>query len=599
MYFIKGGNIQMKKKYIMPITTYSNKEIEQLESLKKEVRLSGLSNFVIDILFNRGFKTVDDIEKHLYSTLDDIHPAHLLKDSDKFVEIVSEAIKNGDEIVNYSDYDADGVTASAVTVMGIRNAGGKINYYTNNRFIEGYGITTSGIDNMLELYPKTKLIITTDNGIVAHEAIDYANSLGLKVVITDHHEQIDNLPNALAIIDPKRKDEDYPFDGLCGAGVMFKLLLQLYWEMDLDLGYVYDLLDIVAMGTVGDLVPLVDENRIIVKEGLKRTKREDRLVFKKLREALNISKIDEETFGYTYCPIINALGRLDGSPEDAIELLTTDDESRMEEIIKQLIDLNEKRKELTKQQEKLGIQMVESMSLLANVIVLHDDSFHEGIVGLVAGRLKEKYNRPVIVLASHEKDVVNKDGIKEAIKVYKGSARSIEGFHIKEVFDELKDYLVGYGGHAMAGGLSINPDRLEDFTNAINQKASEILTEEDYVKKVIIDTALSAKDVTVELIEEFEILKPFGMCFNKPRFGLKDYKVDFSKFKTPYVGEDFNTLRLVGETNLTLMMFKYANLYKELKEPKNIKAIGMPKLNVFNGNTTAQFVVEQDYLHLA
>lgn len=587
----------MEIKYVMPITELTIGEKLQLESLKKDVRLNSLSSSAIDILYNRGFKTVENIEKHLYSTLDDIHPSYLLKDSDKFVEIVSEAIRNGDEIVNYSDYDADGVTSSSVIVRGVRNAGGKINYYTNNRFIEGYGITKKGVDNMLELYPNTKLIITTDNGIVAHEAIEYANSLGLKVIVTDHHEPSDTLPNALAVINPKRKDDDYPFDGLCGVGVIFKLLLQLYWEMDLDLDYVYGLLDIVAMGTVGDLVPLVDENRIIVKEGLKRVKREDRLVFKKLREALNISKIDEETFGFTYCPILNALGRLDGSPEDAIELLTTDDELRMEEIIKDLVELNEKRKELTKEQEELGIQMVEAMKEVPNVIVLHDDTFHEGVVGLVAGRLKERYNRPTIVVAPHEKEIINEDGEKETIKIFKGSARSIEGLHIKETFDMLSDYLLSYGGHAMAGGLALKAEDIEIFAKAINDKASEILTDEDYVKKVYIDTALSAKDITVDLIEEFEVLKPFGMNFPKPRFGLKDYRVDFAKFKTPYVGKDLCTLRLVSENNLTLMMFKHANLYKELKEPVNIKAIGMPKLNVFNGNTSAQFIVENNYFH--
>ena len=259
----------MKKKYIIPINEYDINEKLQLETLKSDVRLSGISSQAIDILYNRGFKTVEEIEQHLYSNLEDMHPTHLMKDSDKFCEIVIEAIENNEEITNYSDYDSDGVTSSSALVRGIRNAGGKINYYTNNRFIEGYGITPKGVDNLLEKFPNTKLIITTDNGIVGYEGIDYANSLGLKVIVTDHHEPGDTLPNALAIINPKRKDCEYPFKGLCGAGVVFKLLLQLYWEMDLDLEYVYDLLDIVAVGTVGDLVPLVDENRILVKEGLK------------------------------------------------------------------------------------------------------------------------------------------------------------------------------------------------------------------------------------------------------------------------------------------------------------------------------------------
>lgn len=586
----------MKKKYIIPINEYDINEKLQLETLKSDVRLSGISSQAIDILYNRGFKTVEEIEQHLYSNLEDMHPTHLMKDSDKFCEIVIEAIENNEEITNYSDYDSDGVTSSSALVRGIRNAGGKINYYTNNRFIEGYGITPKGVDNLLEKFPNTKLIITTDNGIVGYEGIDYANSLGLKVIVTDHHEPGDTLPNALAIINPKRKDCEYPFKGLCGAGVVFKLLLQLYWEMDLDLEYVYDLLDIVAVGTVGDLVPLVDENRILVKEGLKLVRDEKRVVFKKLREALNISKIDEETFGFTYCPILNALGRIDGSPEEAIELLTTDDEMKMEEIIKSLVALNNYRKELTKEQELMGIEMVEGMKDIPHVIVLHHNDFHEGVVGLVAGRLKEKYNRPTIVLASHEKEAIKEDGRTEVLKVVKGSARSIEGFHIKEVFDSIKECLINYGGHAMAGGVGLLEENLSEFNEKINQKAKEILKEEDYVKKVLIDTVLNSNEVTVDLVEELSLLKPFGMEFSRPRFALNGFEVDNKKFKTPYVGSDLSTLRLVSKNDLTLIMFKHAEIYRNLREPKKVKAIGTPQLNSYKGVTTAQFMVEGEYL---
>jgi len=583
----------MKRKYIVPINEFDINEKLQLESIKKDIRLSGVSKQAIDILYNRGFKTVEAIEKHLYDNLDAMHPTYLMKDSDKFAEIVKKAIEDGEEITNYSDYDSDGVTSSALLVRGIRNAGGKINYYTNNRFIEGYGITPKGVDNLLEKFPNTKLIITTDNGIVGYDGVDYANSLGIKVIVTDHHEPGETLPNALAIVNPKRKDCEYPFKGLCGAGVVFKLLLQLYWEMDLDLDYVYDLLDIVAMGTVGDLVPLVDENRILVKEGIRLVRDEKRVVFKKLREALKISKIDEETFGFTYCPILNALGRIDGSPEEAIELLTTDDESKMEEIIESLVSLNNYRKELTKEQELMGIEMVESMKALPNVIVLHHHDFHEGVVGLVAGRLKEKYNRPTIVLASHKKEVEKEDGEVEVLNIVKGSARSIEGFHIKEVFDSINECLVGYGGHAMAGGGSLLEEKLNEFNEKINQKAKEILNEEDYTKKVLIDTVLNANEVTVDLVEELALLKPFGMEFPKPRFALNGFEVDNQKFKTPYVGSDLSTLRLVSKNNLTLIMFKHAEIYKNLREPKKVKAIGTPQLNSYNGVTTAQFMVER------
>lgn len=584
----------MKRKFLMPKRTNLDNKI--LNDLKNDSRLHNLNSFAIEILFNRGFKTVEDIEKHLYSNLDYLHPTYLMKDSSKFVEVVMDSIEKGEEITNISDYDVDGTLSSSTLVLGIKNAGGNINYFTSNRFDEGYGISPECVDNMLKQFPNTKLIITTDNGIVAHAGIDYANSLGIKVVVTDHHEQGSVLPNALAVVDPKRKDEDYPFDGLCGAGVVFKLLLQLYWEMGLDLDYVYSLLDLVAVATVGDLVPLIDENRIIVKEGIKLVKYEDRIVFKKLRETLNIKKVDEDTFGYTYCPLINALGRIQGGQALGIELFTTTDEDRMDFIIKELFDLNEYRKELTEKQEKLGIEMVEKQKEVPNVIVLYDKTFHEGVVGLVAGRLKEKYNRPTIVLASHEKEIKLENGAIEIHKEIKGSARSIEGFHIKNVLDSLSSYLTKYGGHAMAGGLGLLEENLEDFTSAINKKADELLTEEDYVKKVHIDVVIPAKDITVEFIEELDMLKPFGMGYSKPRFGLDGFVLDRSASKKIYCGSDENTVRLVGQTGLTVMMFRSANTYKNIGEPTKVKAIGVPKINVFNGYTSPQFMIEENFI---
>ena len=583
-------------KISVPLKNISEKEQKLLHSLKENKELN-LSGEVIDILYNRGIKTEDEIKQHLYATLEDMHPAYLLKDSDKFVTIVKAAIENKEEIVNYSDYDADGITSASVVIKGIRNAGGIIHYYTNNRFIEGYGITKNGIDHMLKKYPNTKLIITTDNGIVANEAVDYANSLGLKVIITDHHEPGDTLPNALAIINPKRKDCPYPFKGLCGVGVIFKLMLLLYFEMDLDLTYVYNLLDIVAVGTVGDMVPMIDENRIFVREGIKKVKNEDRIVFKKLREALSVSQIDEETFGFLYCPILNALGRIDGSPDDAIELLTIDDEERMEEIIEELVCINKKRKTLTKEQEKLAMQMIESMDELPSVIVLHHASFHEGVVGLVAGRLKERYYRPTIVLALNQKEVIDENGTKQVIKIWKGSARSIEGFHIKENFDSVNRYLLGYGGHAMAGGMSIMEENLIDFEKAINERAKNLLTEEDFVKKIIIDSVLTESNLSIEQIKALNVLKPFGMEFSRPKFAITNFEVDETKFKTAYVGADKNTLRLISKNNVTLLMFRHAKAYTNLKEPKLIKAIGSPGINVFQGKESVQFIVEHDYIY--
>lgn len=583
----------------LQIPKYNAIEKLKLESLKKDNRLYGLSSVTIDILFNRGLRSVDDIEKHLYATLKDCSSPTLLKDSDLFIRHILEAINNNEHIVVYPDYDIDGVISCVITLLALRNLGVNVDYYTNNRFVEGYGITPAGVEDLKCKYPDVKMIITTDNGIVGFDGIKKAKELGIKVLVTDHHEQGTELPKeALAVVNPKRKDCKYPFEGLCGAGVIFKLMLLLYFELGKDVNYIYSLVDFLSIATVGDMVPLLDENRVYVKEGIKRVKEEHRPVFRKLREALDLSQIDEETFGYQYGPMINALGRIDGSPDDAIELFTTDDEVKMDFLVDRLIKINDYRKEITKEQLEIALNMVEEMPSLPDVIVLYDDIFHEGIVGLIAGRLKEKFHRPTIVLSAHKKDIIDGNGNIVEHVIYKGSARSIEGFHIKEVFDLLKDHLLGYGGHAMAGGLSLNPDKLDDFTKAINNLAGTMLTKKQLMKKILIDAPLSSSDVTIEFIQDIETLKPFGMGFQKPKFGLSHFKLHEVKnnIDNIFCGKDKSTLRLISDNGLTLIMFKYADRYKEINCPKNVKAVGYPVLNIFNGNSYPQFKVENNYI---
>ena len=284
----------------------STEKFNILKKLKSEPNLKNLSYRTLEILYERGYRTLADIEKFLYSTMYDLYDSRLLKDSEKAVEILINAIKNKLHIVLFSDYDSDGIFSAVVGVKGLRNAGANIDYYTNNRFEDGYGICVDGVNKLIEKYPDTKVILTTDNGIVAYDGIKRAKELGITVIVTDHHEPGDTLPMADAIVDPKRHDCQYPFKGLCGAGVIFKLLLLLYYEMDLDLDYIYDMCDLVAVATVGDVVPIVDENRILVKEGIKRIKQEHREVFKLLREKTQPKKINSETFGFIYVPMMNA-----------------------------------------------------------------------------------------------------------------------------------------------------------------------------------------------------------------------------------------------------------------------------------------------------
>ena len=553
----------------------SNKE-KELEELKASDKLKSLSSSVIEILYNRGFKTVEDIIKHLYSSLDNLYDTRLMKDSLKATKLIIQGIKDKCHFVVYADYDSDGTCGGSTLYLGLKNLGAHVDYFTNNRFDEGYGISPLGVTHMLEKFPTCDFIITVDNGILGFDGVQFAKDKGLKVVVVDHHEQDESLklPNADAVVDPKRKDCPYPFKGLCGGGLAFKLMLLLYWEMNEPLDYVYSLLDIVAVATVGDLVPLVDENRILVKEGLKLINKDERPFFRLLREKCSVSLVDEYTLGFVYVPMINALGRIDGSPIEAIEAITSDDEEVIKRLIDRMYDLNQLRKEMTVAQVETAIKITENTD--KTFIVVWHESFHEGIVGLVAGRLKELYNKPVIALANHH-------------GIWKGSARSIEGFHLFENLNKVSHLLEGFGGHAMAAGLSIKEENLEKFQEEIDKIAKETLTEDQLKPKVYIDSVLTPEECNMELIDELDLLKPFGVEFSKPIFGLKDFEVK----KSYFMGSEGNHLKLLGDY-LSLIYFNGTESYNNLGNPSKIKCLGYPTINVYKNNVSVQFMVNDD-----
>lgn len=560
----------MNKRWIYPNTN--------IDELKKDKRLTGVSNTVLHILVNRGYTKAEEIESFLYGSLDEVlHDTRLMKDAEIAVKIIQESIANGEHMVVYSDYDSDGVNSAVVMTSLLRTAGAKADFYTNNRFTQGYGMMPSGVDAILEMYPDTKLIITTDNGIMAFEGVQHAIDKGLKVIITDHHEQGETLPPAHAVVDPKRKDCPYPFKGLCGAGVAFKLMMLLYWEMDLPLEPVYDTLDVVALATVGDIVPLVDENRVIVQEGIKMIESGKRNVFRIFREITGVKEITAHwALGFVYVPMINAIGRLDGDPRRAIEMFFTNDEEEISNSIKYLKEINDERKGMTVTQYNRAEEIIEEKGL-KKIIVVYDESFHEGIVGLIAGRLKEKYNRPTFVFT------------KNHIGQLKGSARSIDNFHLKDSFSKAKEHMVGGGGHAKAAGLTIRLDQLESFETFMNELADEWLTEEDFIKKYRVDSTLDAKNLDMSIVDDLKELEPFGEAFSKPILVLEN----FTAQRPFYMGEEKNHVKLIGDT-ISLLMWREAERYKGLGEPLSVKAIGFPELNIFRGNISLQFNVDGD-----
>ena len=319
----------------------------KIDDLRKHPKLSDLSDVALHVLYNRGFRDADKIDAFLNGDIKDLHDPRLMKDAELATDILIDAIERNLFMVVYGDYDNDGVSATAVMAELLQKAGGRVGYYTNDRFKQGYGMMPSGVDELLAMYPETKVIVTVDNGIMAFEGVKYAKEKGLTVVVTDHHEPGAELPIADAVVDPKRKDCTYPFDGLCGAGVAFKLMLLMYYKMGKPLETVYDTLDIVASATVGDVVPLIDENRILVQKGLEMIKEEKRLAFKAMREVFQVKVINAHfTLGFQYVPAVNSIGRLDGNPRRAIDMFFESDYEVVKETALYLKETNEKRKEM-------------------------------------------------------------------------------------------------------------------------------------------------------------------------------------------------------------------------------------------------------------
>lgn len=523
-----------------------------------------------NILISRGIKNK---EYFLRGTIWDIPDGMLLNDMDKAIPVIKEAIKNGVTFVIYSDYDVDGAIGAVVAYLMLKELGANVYYYTNNRFTQGYGMVVSGIDEIIQRHPDVKIILTVDNGISAHGPIDYANSLGLQVIVTDHHEQSETLPNAVAVINPKRNDSTYPFDGICGATVVWKLLRELYVDRDKANEY----LDILAIATVGDVVPILEENRIIVKEGLKLLRDEKRLSLRILKELTKTADISSHfTLAFLYVPIFNAVGRLEGDITKVIQLLTSENEDECRTIVEELININEDRKAMTVAQVAKAEEILEVKGI-KDVIVVYDESFSEGIIGLIAGRLKEKYNRPTFAFTKSETGVL------------KASGRSIEPFPLKKNLDTMKEVMLGYGGHALAAGLSIEADRLSEFEDRMLEIAKDTLVEKDFEKNIVFLDEITENQLSFDMIEELEELEPYGAGFPKPLLKLKDFNVRRAFF----MGKDGVHLKLLGE-HVSIIAWRQTREYEKMGNPLKVTSLGYPSKNIYNNNVSIQFMIEND-----
>ena len=562
-----------------------NKKQNYINNLK----LGNISKLDALILANRDIIDPNKIDMYLNPSLDKLHDPFLLNDMDKAVDLIIDTMKKGGEIRIFGDYDQDGI-ASVMTLMdGLLFYYDNISYDIPHRVDEGYGISSKMSDKAIE--DKVSLVITCDNGITGFDQIDNLRKSGVDVIVTDHHqihkeendEWVDQiLPNANAVINPKRLDSTYPFDDLCGAGVSFKLIQGLYKKLDGDEYYLYSLLEYVAMGTVCDIVSLTDENRIFVIEGLKRLNQTEKIGLKALLDESSWDReVDEYTLGFILGPLMNSTGRLK-SAKLAIDLLVEEDIDKIYEMAADLVKLNNERKNLTETAFNKSIEIIENNSYdKDDVIVIYAQGLNESVCGIVAGRIKEKYYRPTIVLTN-----AKEDGIA------KGSGRSIDAYNMYEKIYPYKEKLESFGGHPMACGLSIRIDQIDDFRKYLNDTSK--LNKNDKNKSINIDTQIPISKLSLEFAENLDKYRPFGKDNERPVFANKD--VDIASISM--IGKDKNTMKLSLFQNgifYNAIKFQAEDDFNYLKEKFNGNIVGSkidivyyPDVNEFRGNKSLQ-----------
>ena len=523
------------------------------------------------LIRNRDVVGNEQIQQYLYGELSDISDPFLMKGVKEGVEILKQKVQQGKTIRIISDYDVDGVSSNYILYQGLKRCGADVDYKIPDRVEDGYGINEHLIEQAAEDGIDT--IITCDNGIAASAQIAYGNSLGLTIVVTDHHDipfQKENdeitylLPPAAAVINPKQKDCSYPFKSICGAVVVYKFIQVLYDLFQIDQKESEAFLEIAAMATVCDVMPLFDENRILVKEGLRRIRQTEIVGLQALIEAnhLEDKKLSSYHFGFILGPCINASGRLT-SAKEALELLLCKDKEICRQKAEALTALNAERKEMTADGVKAAKAYLESTGHAKDkVLVVYLPDCHESIAGIIAGRMKEYYHKPVFVITR------TKEGLK-------GSGRSIEAYHMYQEMNKIKECFDKFGGHPMAAGLSMQEDRLEEFREKLNTNTT--LTEEDFVEKVHIDVALPISYLSESLIKEFELLEPFGNENTKPLFAQKDLYI--------------KGIRVLGTTGRCLKLFLSDGSQTNIEAMYFGESDGfLEKLSCFCGKEEAQRV---------
>ena len=547
----------------------------------------GIDQVLARIIRNRDICGSKDIDMYLNGNLNDIHNPHSMKDADKFVDIITKKIEEHKPVRIIGDYDIDGICSIYILFCGLKAAGADVDYVVPHRINDGYGINEHLINNAINEGIDT--IVTCDNGIAAYNQVRYAKDNGITMIVTDHHDvpfeikddkKVYIVPPADAVINPKQADCDYPFKLLCGAGVAYKLISLLYDRLGLDKKELEDYIEFMAIATVGDIVDLIDENRIVVKYGLKHIAHTKNTGLRALIEEcqLDINNISSYHIGFVIGPCLNASGRLD-TARQAIELMLCKDNEKAHNMAKELIALNNERKSMTEQETQKAIELVENTGLLKDrVLVIYLKDCHESIAGIIAGRIKERYYRPTFVITNAE------DGAK-------GSGRSIEGYNMYEEINKCKNVLTKYGGHPMAAGLSLAISDIDIFRKMLNDNA--ILTDEDLIPKMWIDVPMPVSYANIRLVNQLKLLEPFGKGNEKPVFADRNLYVKTASV----IGKNKNVLRCQLETEdgtyVPAVQFGINNIDDIPRAGMRISIIYYPDINTFNGIMSLQIIIKE------
>ena len=547
----------------------------------------GIDQVIARIIRNRDICGDAAIDMYLNGDINDMHNPESMKDAVLSVDIITQKIKDKCKIRIIGDYDIDGICSIYILYKGLMAAGADVDYVVPHRINDGYGINEHLIDNAINEGIDT--IITCDNGIAAYNQVKYAKENGLTVIVTDHHDvpfdEVNGVkeyrvPPADAVVNPKQEDCQYPFKLLCGAGVAYKLISLIYERLRLDTKDMEEYREFMAIATVGDIVDLIDENRVVVKYGLKHIAHTVNTGLKALVEecGVDINNISSYHIGFVIGPCLNASGRLD-TARKAIELMLCKNTEEAHNMARELITLNTERKQMTEDETAKAIELVEKNDMLKDrVLVIYLPDYHESIAGIIAGRIKERYYRPTFVITNAEEGA-------------KGSGRSIEGYNMYEEINKCKNVLTKYGGHPMAAGLSLETADIDVFRKMLNDNAT--LDDSDLIPKTWIDVPMPVGYASMGLVGQLKLLEPFGKGNEKPVFADRDLYVKTASI----IGKNRNVLKMQLETKegyiVQAVQFGISDKDPVPKAGSRILIVYYPDINVYNGVSSLQIIIKE------